>query len=964
MQRPDGSFEEETGIYVEPLQLQVVCRRLWDELPAQARDDRRSRACAGPATSTRRWPAYYDASVGEIAGGGVPAERGVREWFGERLITAGGIRGQVLREQAASGGLDNAAVDRLVGTHLVRSEERDGKTWFELAHDRLVAPVPKLEHRLVRGSTCNPLQRQAALWEREGRPERLLLRGQDLKQAESWARGSATAVRPVEADLLSRSVRQRRAERTKRVTWGLIVAGLVIVSLVVGFLWHNAKEAERKATRAARLAESRALAANARGLLDGNLDSAVRGALDGRARADTVEARSALMAAAQRTDGLVRFLRFGVPLRSLAAGSGGIAVGFGDGTVRLLGPRGRPVGNATKVDPKSDTSIESVALAPGRPLLAAAAADTVTIRRGARARIGPLAPGGVRKTSRHPPIDQIWSVAFSRDGTRVAAGGHGGVALWRVEAGHRGAQIPLVQPRAGGRAVDTVAFSPSLPLLAATSASGLWVWNLAARGGRPRRIAASRVESAGPLALGPHVGAVATHGRALLWRRFPGGPVQRVCARGRTTALAFDTGGTLLACGMEDGSVSLVDVRSGRLLGPPLRGQGGAIVSLAFEPASFLLAVAADDNTVALWDVESRARELRTSGGFGSRLTAAAFGRDGVVAALTASAAVDVGALDGAGALRRAPKTILARSGNSNGAKLVASPDGRKFVVVQDSGNLVAGDVDLALKPRKSLPRPPPYGLPQQDASISNDGHVVAISGGDGTVNAWYRGSSSPGLEPRAVCRPATCEPTAVAISGDGKRVAAYYKAVRKVVLWQRSGVGTSSYDVLAVPGAAGGDVTELAFSPDGTLLAAAGDPEGTIKLWQLAAPAKPQVLRAQRGRVNGVAFAPDGRILASGGQDGTVRLWDVETGEALGGPLRLVKPVTAVAFSPDGHRLLAVHGRLSVWDVTRWQDANDEHDEQGGRLERLADRFCGALWPSRPPCLPRSDWQFPSRSS
>ena len=66
--------------------------------------------------------------------------------------------------------------------------------------------------------------------------------------------------------------------------------------------------------------------------------------------------------------------------------------------------------------------------------------------------------------------------------------------------------------------------------------------------------------------------------------------------------------------------------------------------------------------------------------------------------------------------------------------------------------------------------------------------------------------------------------------------------------------------------------------------------------------------MRGHASGVNAVAFSPDGATLATGGQDGSLALWEVATGRRLFTLAALPAPVTGIAFSPDG-RYLATSG-------------------------------------------------------
>ena len=96
-----------------------------------------------------------------------------------------------------------------------------------------------------------------------------------------------------------------------------------------------------------------------------------------------------------------------------------------------------------------------------------------------------------------------------------------------------------------------------------------------------------------------------------------------------------------------------------------------------------------------------------------------------------------------------------------------------------------------------------------------------------------------------------------------------------------------------------------LAFSPDGRILASAGQ-DASIKLWDPASGQELQTLRGHSHAVNQVAFAPDGKRLASAAADRTVKLWDPATGLEVLTLSRHGGNVVSVAFErrSPAHRL------------------------------------------------------------
>jgi hypothetical protein len=136
-----GKFREAKGEFVEPIQLQVVCQRLWIKLKKSQTDQINQGDFEYLEDVDKALEAFYVDAIVEVLKQTGIEEYTIRKWFEENLITSSGTRGMVHRGFKSTGGINNTAVDILEKKHLIRKEDHSGAQWYELTHDRFIKPI-------------------------------------------------------------------------------------------------------------------------------------------------------------------------------------------------------------------------------------------------------------------------------------------------------------------------------------------------------------------------------------------------------------------------------------------------------------------------------------------------------------------------------------------------------------------------------------------------------------------------------------------------------------------------------------------------------------------------------------------------------------------------------------------------------------------------------------------------------
>ncbi|NER24798.1 MAG: TIR domain-containing protein [Symploca sp. SIO1C2] len=403
-------------------------------------------------------------------------------------------------------------------------------------------------------------------------------------------------------------------------------------------------------------------------------------------------------------------------------------------------------------------------------------------------------------------------------------------------------------------------------------------------------------------------------------------------------SVAFSPDGQTIVSGSEDTTLRLWDLK-GNLIGKPFEGHEYRLLSVAFSPDGKTIISGSTDKTLRLWDTEGNPIGEPFTG-HKDYVTSVAFSPDGqTIVSGSADKTLRLWDIEGntigkpftghderISSVAFSPdgqtivsgswdKTLRLWDKESNSisqtfrghggyvTSIAISPDGQ--IIVSGSNDNTVRSWDL-----KGNPIAQPFKGHERfvtSVAISSDGGMIVSGSEDSTVRLWdfqsYLTNQPIRKHEHSV--------TSVAFSPDGRHIlSGCYDG--KLRLWDRKG------NLIGRPFSGHSlGIWSVAFSPDSKTIASASN-DRTIRLWDLNGNPIGKPFRGHQKEVNAVVFSPDGKTIASSAYDQTIRLWDLN-GNPIGKPLQEHQAqVNAVVFSPDGKTIASGSNdeTIRLWDL------------------------------------------------
>jgi WD40 repeat protein len=503
----------------------------------------------------------------------------------------------------------------------------------------------------------------------------------------------------------------------------------------------------------------------------------------------------------------------------------------------------------------------------------------------------------------------VWSVNFTPDGKYLMTGCNESVAFWdttswRVWTNYPGQLAALSKT---GTFLATTEGSPFF--WEPAGAVRLWNWRtgqLLRRLDQPGR--APALSSDGRL-----LALAGAKSGITVWDTATGQRLREWPTKNPIWSLHFSPDGQeLLSAGWSS------EVTLWTLAGqPPARTLSGHrlhVWSAVFDEAGGTIATTSSDQTVRLWDAATLEPKsvLR---GHDSEVWCAAFSPDG---RLLASGGKDQQVLLWSTAA--APQADLP---HDMVRRPTISPDGKWVATIDPaSGNSKLWNVaDLALMGQR-----PAEG--RGIIGFSRDGKCVATLDDDPLrLRFWLPDGVIPERQTVLEGVP-TKKPQFAFIGMSPER--AFFLAIDgtgRMHIWNTD----TGKLVRTIQGPAP-PLRNAALSPRGKQIAVCVERENVARLYEVDTGTE-RHLAGHRDFVSGLAFSPDGATLATGSMDGTIGLWNTQTGAALATLPGHMQETTDVAFSPDGRTLasLGQNESLKLWHLPTLREVVSENEPHAG---------------------------------
>jgi WD40 repeat protein len=527
--------------------------------------------------------------------------------------------------------------------------------------------------------------------------------------------------------------------------------------------------------------------------------------------------------------------------------------------------------------------------------------------------------------------DRAECFVFSPDGNTIATGSYRGTILL-LDAKTGGDQRDLLGHKRGVRAL---AFSPDGKILASAGSDKtirLWEPGTASQ----IRILTGHQDAVNSVAFSPDGKALASGGwdrTVRLWdvatgkevRTFQGCKGQS--KESAVNCVVFSPDGKRLAAGSQgeefgEGTVVFWDVATGKEL-PPLRGytKERHVFSIAFSPDGRHLAVGGFDTSLCLWDPHT-GKQVHELGP--NCVTSVRFSPKGETLA-SGDLSGNIRLWDPTTGKER-PLPI----GDRYSLQTVAvSPAGKTAATLGEARVIRVWEAATG----KHLCQ-----LTAENSSWSScpsllflpDGHTLVEARDNKNLTFW---DTRTGKQVRKIHHKAG-EIVSFTTSPDGKRIAVWsWKKDSAIALLEVS-TGKALREVEVPHDSRWRNakiVARIGVAPEANILAASRG--RTIQLWKLHTGDKLRSFRASEDEVAALAFSPDGKLLASGEKeewysgshstrwDWTVRVWDASTGKAVLS-IAQKRQCNSITFSPDGRLLAAAskYGSIRIWEVMTGQ--------------------------------------------